>query len=174
MLSEREQREYRKFEQELFSVLLSFENAREWADLSNCLIKLYKVFNLDVTAESHAVERREVERERQERLADQRERVRLSQIETVGGSSSSTSCPQSSDGGNVLVSASSRLTRIGGGAKDSRAPSVFSPVGVYMTHGSSCYRRTLCRRLAQCLNPQLPTGVHLNTLKIYDSIFNCV
>lgn len=67
MLSDREQKEYRKFEQELFGVLLSFENAREWADLSNCLIKLYKVFNLDVVAEN-AMERREVERERQERL----------------------------------------------------------------------------------------------------------
>ena len=33
-------------------------------------------------------------------------------------------------------------------------------------------KRTLCRRLAQCLNPQLPAGVHLNTLKIYDSIFS--
>ena len=29
----------------------------------------------------------------------------------------------------------------------------------------------LSKRLAQCLNPSLPSGVHIKTLKAYDLIF---
>ena len=28
----------------------------------------------------------------------------------------------------------------------------------------------LCKRLAQCLNPSLPTGVHVTALKVYETI----
>ena len=53
-MSPKEAREYRKFETELYAVLVAFETAKEWADLSNCLIKLYKVFNVDVSSASAA------------------------------------------------------------------------------------------------------------------------
>lgn len=33
-------------------------------------------------------------------------------------------------------------------------------------------RLVLCKRLAQCLNPNLPPGVHLKTLEIYELIFS--
>lgn len=32
-------------------------------------------------------------------------------------------------------------------------------------------RITLCKHLAQCLHPALPSGVHLKTLEVYEAIF---
>ncbi|PIA13206.1 hypothetical protein COEREDRAFT_20458, partial [Coemansia reversa NRRL 1564] len=34
------------------------------------------------------------------------------------------------------------------------------------------HKETVAKRLAQCLNPALPTGVHQKALGIYDRIFN--
>ncbi|KAK2197421.1 bifunctional Protein dopey/Dopey [Babesia duncani] len=36
------------------------------------------------------------------------------------------------------------------------------------------YKETICKRLAQCLNPQLPTGVHMRALEVYGAIFDKV
>eukprot|EP00127_Corallochytrium_limacisporum_P000930 Clim_evm14s33 gene=Clim_evmTU14s33 len=36
------------------------------------------------------------------------------------------------------------------------------------------HKQAVCKRLAQCLNPELPYGVHLKTLEVYDVIFSDV
>ncbi|CAD7954721.1 unnamed protein product, partial [Amoebophrya sp. A25] len=100
-MSKRDLKECKRFEQELHAKLLLFEQAREWADLSNVLMALHKIFSK----------------------------------ENLNGEQFSEAFYQR------------RLAR-------------------------SQMKRTLGRRLAQCLNAQLPSGVHLNTLRIYDSIFS--
>lgn len=35
-------------------------------------------------------------------------------------------------------------------------------------------RIIIAKRLAQCLHPALPSGVHLKALEIYDVIFKCM
>lgn len=35
-------------------------------------------------------------------------------------------------------------------------------------------RIIISKRLAQCLHPALPSGVHLKALEIYDVIFKCM
>ena len=115
----RDIKEFKRFEQELYVVLLAFEQAREWADLSSVLMRLHKVFS------------------------------------TV---------PEVLSGGG----------RGFGGNGDGSDPLLVAQYESFYQRrlAKSNMKRTLGRRLAQCLNPQLPSGVHLNTLKIYDSIFS--
>jgi len=110
----RYQKEFRRFEQELFSVVISFEQAKEWADLSNVLARLHRVF----TTVPECLRQKPTAGLSMEELKQQSEAFYRK-----------------------------RLTK-------------------------SNMKKKLGRRLAQCLNPQLPSGVHLNTLKIYESIFN--
>ena len=35
-------------------------------------------------------------------------------------------------------------------------------------------RIIISKRLAQCLHPALPSGVHLKALEIYDNMFKCM
>ncbi|CAF3570172.1 unnamed protein product [Adineta steineri] len=44
----------------------------------------------------------------------------------------------------------------------------------YPQYQSIPKRISLTKRLAQCLNPGLPSGVHLETLKVYDTIFHII
>lgn len=46
------------------------------------------------------------------------------------------------------------------------------PVLAAKKHHNLPHKIQLSKRLAQCLNPSLPSGVHSNTLSVYNTIFN--
>lgn len=93
----RDVRTLREFQKQLQNALQPFDTAREWADLSACLVTLRKV------------------------------------ISKAGG--------QKEDSTRMLLNLEVDLKRL------------------------------LGRRLAQCLNASLPSGVHMKTMEIYDDIF---
>lgn len=96
--------EVRRYEAEVLAVLHSFDKAKEWADLNNCLQKLLRVF-------SHP--------------------------------------------GTTVAS--------------SYAP--FSTLGTPPFFPFVPHKAVVAKRLAQCLNPLLPSGVHTRALETYAAIF---
>ncbi|PFH37119.1 hypothetical protein BESB_035770 [Besnoitia besnoiti] len=92
--------EARRYEAEVLAVLHSFDKAKEWADLNNCLQKLLRVFSPPTTSSF---------------------------------------------------------------AFSAAAPPPFFP---FIPH-----KAVVAKRLAQCLNPLLPSGVHTRALETYAAIF---
>ncbi|PHJ16807.1 n-terminal domain-containing protein, partial [Cystoisospora suis] len=96
--------EVRRYEGEVLTVLHTFDRAKEWADLNNCLQKLLRVFSHPAAAVS-----------------------------------------------------------------SSYAP--FSTLGTPPFFPFVPHKAVVAKRLAQCLNPLLPSGVHTRALETYAAIF---